>query len=65
MGFKPGDTFLIDRGPGKPYKAHVLAIVDDCMVVFKWYGRKKQWWHYEVKHADLLETEKERAGRRA
>lgn len=30
------------------YKCHVLAIVDKDYVVYKWYGKHKQWWHYEI-----------------
>lgn len=34
-------------GP-KPYKTHVLAIIEG-QVVYKYYGRHKQKWFYEVK----------------
>ena len=40
---------------GKPYKCHVLAVVDDNQVVFKWYGKHKQWWHYDVLSLWLVE----------
>ena len=33
------------------YKYHLVAIVDDKpdkQIVFKYYGRHKQWWHYEI-----------------
>ncbi len=55
MKFKFGDTYQINRGPGKPYKIYVLAIIDGDMVVYKWYGRHKQWWHYEIEDAEFLE----------
>ncbi len=61
VGFKEGSTFWIHRGPGKPYKAHVLAIVDQDWVVFKWYGRHKQWWHYNVDHKSGLRIQIEHA----
>lgn len=32
----------------KPYKTHVLAIIEG-QVVYKYYGRHKQKWFYEVK----------------
>ncbi len=54
MDFKKGDVFYTRVGPGKPYKAHVVAIVDGNMVVYKYYGRHKQWWHYEVEHKESL-----------
>ncbi len=57
MEFKEGDMYYIWIGPGKPYKIHILTIVDTWMVVYKWYGRHKQRWHYEVKHRHLLEME--------
>lgn len=56
MNFKVGTTFKYRNGPGRPSKAHVLAIVDGDNIVFKWYGRHKQWWHYEVRSAYLLES---------
>ncbi len=55
--FKKGDTYqiLYMMGPGKPYKIHILEIVDGDYIVFKWYGRHKQWWHYDIKHRNTLE----------
>lgn len=61
MEFKVGDTHHKFIGPGNPYKIHVVAIVDEVHVVYKWYGKHKQWWHYEVEHKDLLEIQIERA----
>jgi len=59
MEFKPGDMhyLLWVHGPGKPHKIHILTIVDEHQVVYKWYGRHKQWWHYEIKRDWLLEME--------
>ena len=51
---KVGDTFAL-RMHGKHYKAHVLAIIDEEYVVYKWYGRHKQWWHYNIECWFLLE----------
>lgn len=34
---------------GTVYKIHVLAIIEG-MIVFKYYGKHKQWWHYDIKH---------------
>ncbi len=54
--FKVGDIFYLQKGmPDDPlYKCHVLAIVDDDKIVYKWYGRRKQYWHYEVDRESLL-----------
>ena len=57
MEFKIGDTFHIFKGIGKPYKAHVVAIVDSIHIVYKYYGRHKQRWHYSVKIAGGLQYE--------
>jgi uncharacterized protein YndB with AHSA1/START domain len=52
MEFKVGDHFhMIQAGQGvKEYKCHILAIVDDDQIVYKWYGKHKQWWHYVVEY---------------
>lgn len=56
--FKVGDTFHIllnGQNPAKPpHKCHVVGIVDVDYVVYKWYGRHKQWWHYDVMSASEL-----------
>lgn len=57
MKFHEGDIYWILRGPGKPYKIHITAIIDMNMIVFKWYGRHKQWWHYEIVQKSILESE--------
>lgn len=45
-----GYTFEYDG-----YKYHVVAIVkdehgnrDEVLYILKYYGKRKQWWHYEV-----------------
>jgi hypothetical protein len=60
---KVGDIFYCQKGlpNDKPYKCHVLAIVDEYMVVYKWYGRRKQWWHYEVEHKETIDFKIEHA----
>lgn len=63
MLFKAGDkpkAWLSNRA----YKIHVVAVVDDNQIVFKWYGKHKQWWHYEVRHADDLKWRVELATER-
>lgn len=46
---------MIINGP-KPYLIHIVAIVDLDQVVYKYYGRHKQWWHYEIEQVDLLQV---------
>lgn len=42
---KEGDTFVDDDG----YKCHVLAnLKKEEQIVFKYYGKHKQYWHYFV-----------------
>lgn len=60
MDFKVGDTHQVSQitpNGRKFYKIHILAVVDQCQIVFKWYGKHKQWWHYEVKSAEWLEQD--------
>ncbi len=45
-----GDTHHIWDPISGQIKIHILAIVDEGYIVFKWYGKRKQWWHYEVLH---------------
>lgn len=52
--FVIGQPFYMDKGPGKLYKCHVVTVVDTVMVVYKWYGRRKQWWHYQIDSAYML-----------
>jgi hypothetical protein len=46
--FKPGQTFRVAFHIQARYKIHIVAIVEN-MVVFKYYGKHKQRWHYEIK----------------
>lgn len=32
------------------FKMHIIAVVDEEMIVYKCYGKHKQWWHYGVEH---------------
>lgn len=66
MNFEIGQTHQIAQPTQegmKIYKIHILAIVDECQIVFKWYGKHKQWWHYEVEDAEILEMKIESAKR--
>ena len=50
MEFEIGKSYTADiQAKGETYKIHVLSIVDKDMVVFKFYGKQKQRWHYDVR----------------
>lgn len=52
--FKEGNTFYLPK-PNKT-KCHVVTVVDNNMVVYKWFGKHKQWWHYGVESASYLKS---------
>ena len=59
--FKPNDTHHIRIGMNV-YKIHVCHVVDSIyqgrkLVVFRWYGKHKQWWHEDMKDDDRLSWE--------
>jgi hypothetical protein len=31
-------------------RIHIIAVVDDGEVVYRYFGRHKQWWHYGVEN---------------
>jgi len=55
MKFKAGETYQAKLSSQKPYKIHILSVVDERQVVFKWYGRHKKRWFYEVMKDVFLE----------
>ena len=62
MSFAIGETYRA-RINGSIYKIHIVGLVDDVMIVFKYYGKHKQWWHYEVKRDGDLAFDIEMAAR--
>lgn len=39
-------------------KCHVINTIHDddrILIVYKWHGRYKQWWHYEIEDEMLLD----------
>jgi hypothetical protein len=54
MKFKKGQTYKAAIIGMHIYKIHILAIVEE-MVVYRWYGRHKQWWHYGIEEPNMLE----------
>ena len=66
-GVKPvkvGDTFRhpYNKDTNWRPKCHVRAIVDEDMIVVRWFGRHKQWWHYEVLHVSELKMQPQAEG---
>ena len=50
MDFKSGDIYSLCYGHGHfgNKRIHIRAIVDEEMVVFRWWRKRKQYWQYEV-----------------
>jgi len=47
---KKGDIFYKKHGP-VIYKCHTVIVLekeDKPQIVYKYYGKYKQWWHYEI-----------------
>ena len=47
---KPGDTFIHKNGPYK-YKCHIVVNLPNepgGRIVWKYFGKHKQWWHFEI-----------------
>lgn len=40
--------------PCKLYKVHVIAVVESH-IVYKFYGKCKQWWHYRIDYPEAFE----------
>ena len=58
---KPGNKYHILVNPGKKYKIHILAVIETDMIVYKYYGRYQQWWHYIIEHRNILEIKIQRS----
>lgn len=37
-------------------KIHIVEVVDGEMVVYRYFGRHKQWWHYGVEDWERIKT---------
>lgn len=57
--YKKGQTYRTELPsfgfPGESYKIHILEIVDEDYVVYKVYGKRKQYWHYRIEHKMFLD----------
>jgi len=54
---KVGKRYREFYGKGHPMNKliHIRAIVDKDQIVFCWYGKHKQWWHYQVESIFFFE----------
>lgn len=56
MTFEKGKAYTIyDSSIDGTRKIHIVALIENDMVVYKYYGKHKQWWHYQVKSKDEIE----------
>jgi hypothetical protein len=47
---RAGEIFYKGR---EPYKYHIVGVLSLAQqVIYRYYGKRKQWWHYEVEHMD-------------
>ena len=61
MDFKIGQNYKLRIGQ-HVYKIHIVAIIDETQIVYKYYGKHKQWWHYEIQYDMMLDSSIERTG---
>jgi len=55
--YKVGDCFYCKAG----YEYHIIGIPlfqseDDKLIIYKYFGKHKQWWHYEIKTVRHFES---------
>jgi hypothetical protein len=43
------------------HKIHILEVIDGEMVVYKYFGKHKQWWHYGVESWERIKFYYEQA----
>ena len=53
MEFKAGQRYHMLNNQHRigRTKIHIVAVIEDdghIIIVYKWYGLHKQWWHYEI-----------------
>jgi hypothetical protein len=56
LEFKKGETHQARIGLPKPYKIHICEVIDQYWVVYKYYGRSKQYWHYAIEYDSIVEN---------
>ena len=60
MKLKVGQKYILKGNVHRmgQTKIHISAVIVDgerTLIVYKWYGQHKQWWHYEIKDQDFFE----------
>ena len=56
MTFEKGKTYRIhDQSIGESRKIHIVELIENDMIVYKYFGKHKQWWHYFVESKKQLE----------
>lgn len=49
MKIEKGASFnILIPDLGESRKIHIVELIENDMVVYKYYGKHKQWWHYFV-----------------
>lgn len=60
MEFKPDETYhALLSGSIEIKKIHIMYVLDSIyenekLIVFRWYGKHKQWWHEEMLNSERL-----------
>lgn len=55
MNFEKGKSYTIMvPSLGELRKAHIVELIENDMIVYKWFGKRKQWWHYFVESRDRM-----------
>ena len=56
MTFEKGKAYTIHISAlGESRKAHIVELIENDMIVYKYFGKHKQWWHYFVQSRSELE----------
>lgn len=56
MTFKKGKAYTIYiSSVGENRKCHIVELIENDMIVYKYFGKHKQWWHYFVQSRSELE----------
>ena len=59
IDFKEGETYRAYFGGNARYKIHIAYVLDSIydgekLIVFRYFGKHKHWWHEEMKTAQSL-----------
>lgn len=56
MTFKKGKSYhiwLMDAGWIQ--KIRIVELIENDMIVYKFFGKRKRWWHYRINHIREIE----------